>query len=48
MPYGDLNAQRVQRFATLADLDRAGVTVEEREEYEEHINSGTVVYAGVD
>ena len=48
MPYGDLNAQRVQRFATLSDLDRAGVTVEEREEYEEHINSGTVVYAGVD
>ncbi len=48
MPYGDLVAERVQRFERLADLDRAGVTVEEREEYEEHINSGTVVYAGVD
>ena len=41
MPYGDLVADRGQRFETLADLDRAGVTVEEREEYEEHINSGT-------
>jgi len=48
MPYGDLNAQRVQRFATLGDLDRDKVTVEEREEYEPHINAGTVVYAGVD
>jgi predicted GTPase len=48
MPYGDLKAERVQRFETLEDLDRAGVTVEEREEYEAHINAGTVVYAGVD
>jgi predicted GTPase len=48
MPYGDLVAERVQRFATLQDLDTAGVTVEEREEYESHIREGTVVYAGVD
>ncbi len=48
MPYGDLVAQRVQRFATLEDLDRSRVTIEEREEYEPHINAGTVVYAGVD
>jgi predicted GTPase len=48
MPYGDLLAERVQRFATLQDLDSAGVTVEEREEYEAHIRAGTVVYAGVD
>jgi predicted GTPase len=48
MPYGDLVAERVQRFATLQDLDSAGVTVEEREEYEAHIHEGTVVYAGVD
>jgi len=48
MPYGDLLAQRVQRFATLQDLDSAEVTVEEREEYESHIREGTVVYAGVD
>lgn len=48
MPYGNLLAQRVQRFATLQDLDSAQVTVEEREEYESHIREGTVVYAGVD
>jgi predicted GTPase len=48
MPYGDLVAERVQRFATLQDLDTAGVTVEEREEYEAHIREGTIVYAGVD
>jgi len=48
MPYGDLLAERVQRFAELEDLDRAGVTIEEREEYEAHIRAGTVVYAGVD
>jgi predicted GTPase len=48
MPYGDLAAQRVQRFATLADLDRAGVTLEEREEYEPHLEAGSVVFAGVD
>ena len=48
MPYGDLVRQRVQRFATLADLDAADCTIEEREEYEPHIRRGTVVYAGVD
>jgi len=48
MPYGDLEAQRVQRFATLEDLDRFDTTIEEREEYEPHITSGTVIYAGVD
>jgi predicted GTPase len=48
MPYGDLVAERVQRFETLQDLDSARVTVEEREEYESHIRAGTVVYAGVD
>ena len=48
MPYGDLVAQRVQRFETLEDLDRANVTIEEREEYEPHLQRGTVVYAGVD
>jgi predicted GTPase len=48
MPYGDLAAQKVQRFADLADLDAANVTVEEREEYEAHIRAGTIVYAGVD
>lgn len=48
MPYGDLVAQRVQRFATLQDLDRYNCTIEEREEYEPHIGSGVVVYAGVD
>lgn len=48
MPYGDLASQAVQRFETLADLDRYDCTIEEREEYEPHIESGTVVYAGVD
>ena len=48
MPYGDLAAQRVQRFATLADLERQHCTIEEIEEYEPHIVSGSVVYAGVD
>jgi len=48
MPYGDLAAQAVQRFATMADLDLHECTIEEREEYEPHINKGTVVYAGVD
>lgn len=48
MAYGDLAAQRVQRFATLADLDRAGCTIEEREEYEPHLEAGLVVFAGVD
>ena len=48
MPYGDLLEQAVQRFAEMADLDRYHCTIEEREEYEPHINQGTVVYAGVD
>ena len=48
MPYGDLTAARVQRFATLADLDAAGATLEEREEYEPHLEAGSVVFAGVD
>jgi predicted GTPase len=48
MPYGDLAAQRVQRFAGEADLRRHEVTVEEREEYEPHIANGSVVWAGVD
>ncbi len=48
MPYGDLEQQRVQRFATRADLDAANCTVEEREEYEPHLAVGNVVYAGVD
>lgn len=46
MPYGDLAGQRVQRFATTDDL--AGATIEEREEYEQHLDGGHVVYAGVD
>jgi predicted GTPase len=48
MPYGNLEAQRVQRYATVEDLDRYDTTIEEREEYEPHITSGTVIYAGVD
>ena len=48
MPYGDLAAQAVQRFATLRDLDVQQCTIEEREEYEPHLRGGTVVYAGVD
>jgi predicted GTPase len=48
MPYSDLERQRVQRFATRADLDRAGCTIEEREEYEPHLAAGNVVFAGVD
>ena len=48
MPYGDLVAARVQRFASFADLDRAGVTLEEREEYEPHLEAGSVVFAGLD
>lgn len=48
MPYGDLEAQAVQRFATRADLDAAECTVEEREEYEPYIELGNVIYAGVD
>ncbi len=48
MPYGDLAAQRVQRFETHADLDHHATTIEEREEYEPHLDAGRVVYAGVD
>lgn len=48
MPYGDLERQRVQRFASPADLDAAGCTAEEREEYEPHLAAGNVVFAGVD
>ena len=48
MPYGDLRKQICQRFASLEDLDKYECTIEEREEYEPHINNGIVVYAGVD
>ena len=48
MPYGDLAAQAVQRFATYDDLEHHKCTIEEREEYEPHIDRGVVVYAGVD
>ena len=48
MPYGDLERMRVQRFATLADIDAADPTVEEREEYEAPVRQGMVMYAGVD
>jgi predicted GTPase len=48
MPYGDLAAQAVQRFARMEDLDAAHCTIEEREEYEPHLLDGAVVYAGVD
>ena len=48
MPYGDLNAQKVQRFAVIADLEKHKCTVEEMEEYEPHVVRGNVIYAGVD
>lgn len=48
MPYGDLVKQRVQRFATFDDLTAADVTIEEREEYERYVATGTIIYAGVD
>ena len=48
MPYGDLAAQAVQRFATLQDLEQGNCTIEEREEYEPHIAEGDIVFAGVD
>jgi predicted GTPase len=48
MPYGDLEKQAVQRFATYEDLDKHECTIEEREEYEPHIDKGIIVYAGVD
>jgi len=48
MPYGDLVKQAVQRYATYADLDKHECTIEEREEYEPHLDNGILVYAGVD
>jgi predicted GTPase len=48
MPYGDLEAMRVQRFATLEEIDASHPTVEEREEYEEPVRLGMIMYAGVD
>jgi len=48
MPYGDLNAQRCERFETIADLEKYKCTIEEMEEYESHIQEGHIVYAGVD
>ncbi len=48
MPYGDLVKQRVQRFADYSDLDKHECTIEEREEYEPHLDNGVIVYAGVD
>ena len=48
MPYGDIAAQKIQRFAALSDLEKHDCTVEEMEEYEPHIVRGNVIYAGVD
>jgi len=48
MPYGNLRAQAVQRFATVADLDLHDCTIEEREEYQPYVNQGLVIFAGVD
>jgi predicted GTPase len=48
MPYGDLTKQEVQRFASYDDFDKYECTIEEREEYEPHIDMGTVIFAGVD
>lgn len=48
MPYGDLNAQRVQRFATVEDMKKHNCTIEEMEEYEPHVERGNIIYAGVD
>ncbi len=48
MPYGNLAEQKVQRFAELSDLDKHKCTIEEREEYEPHIVTGTIIYSGVD
>jgi predicted GTPase len=48
MPYGDLNAQKVQRFAKISDLEKHKCTIEEMEEYEPHVVRGNVIYAGVD
>ncbi len=48
MPYGDLVAQKIQRFASLKDLEKHNCTIEEMEEYEPHLIRGNVIYAGVD
>lgn len=48
MPYGDLVKQAVQRYSSYADLDKYECTIEEREEYEPHLDNGVIVYAGVD
>ena len=48
MPYGDLVKQAVQRFASYEDLDKHECTIEEREEYEPHLDNGVIVYAGID
>ncbi len=48
MPYGDLVKQRVQRFATMEDMEKQNCTFEEREEYEPHVRNGVIVYAGID
>src|SRR5690625_3321961 len=48
MPYGNLSAQRVQRFATVEDLKKHDCTIEEMEEYQRHVSSGNIVYAGSD
>ncbi len=48
MPYGDLNKQKIQRFATVKDLEKQKCTIEEMEEYEPHVVRGNVIYAGVD
>ena len=48
MPYGDLEKQKVQRFASVADLKKHNCTIEEMEEYEPHVVRGTIIYAGVD
>ena len=48
MPYGDLEAQKVQRFATIADLAKHKCTIEEMEEYEPHVARGNIIYAGID
>jgi predicted GTPase len=48
MPYGELEKQKIQRYATLADLEKYHCTIEEMEEYEPHIAMGSIIYAGVD
>lgn len=48
MPYGDLEKQAVQRFATIDDINAADCTIEEREEYEPHVALGNIMYAGID